>query len=98
MNIIVYIIPEVHYSCGRQRHMRTRKRTNDLIASQILKVCVNGASKTKIVYQANLNSVSAKPYLDKLINNGFMEVVPDGSRVVYKTHMSQRLMPEECKA
>ena len=46
---------------------------------------MNGASKTKIVYQANLNSVSAKPYLDKLINNGFMEVVPEGSRVVYKT-------------
>ena len=65
--------------------MRARRRTNDLIASQILKVCVNGASKTKIVYQANLNSVSAKPYLDKLINNGFMEVVPEGSRVVYKT-------------
>ena len=56
-----------------------------MIASQILKVCVNGASKTRIVYQANLNSVSAKPYLDNLINNGFMEVVPEGSRIIYKT-------------
>jgi predicted transcriptional regulator len=65
--------------------MRTRKRTNDLIALQILKVCVNGASKTRIVNRANLNSVSAKPYLDNLINNGFMEVVPLGSRVIYKT-------------
>ena len=59
--------------------MRAKRRTNDLIASQILNVCANGASKTRIVYQANLNSVSAKPYLDNLINNGFMEVVPEGS-------------------
>ncbi len=65
--------------------MRAKRRTNDLIASQILKVCVNGASKTRIVYQANLNSVSAKPYLNNLINNGFMEVVPEGSRIIYKT-------------
>jgi predicted transcriptional regulator len=77
--------------------MSTRKRTNDLIASQILKVCVNGASKTRIVYQANLNSLSAKPYLDKLINNGFMEVVPDGSRVVYKTTMKGLELNEKFK-
>jgi len=65
--------------------MRAKRRTNDLIASQILKVCVNGASKTRIVYQANLNSVSAKPYLNNLVNNGFMEAVPEGSRIIYKT-------------
>lgn len=65
--------------------MKAKRRTNDLIASQILKVCANGASKSRIVYQANLNSVSAKPYLDNLINNGFMEVVPQGSRIIYKT-------------
>ena len=75
--------------------MSTRKRTNDLIASQILKVCVNGASKTRIVYQANLNSASAKPYLDKLINNGFMEVVPEGSRVVYKTTLKGLKLTEK---
>ena len=77
--------------------MTSKKRTNDLIASQILKVCVNGASKTKIVYQANLNSVSAKPYLDKLINNGFMEVVPEGSRVVYKTTLKGLELKEKFK-
>jgi predicted transcriptional regulator len=97
MNIIVYIIPEGHYPYGRKRNMRTRKRTNDLITSQILKVCVNGASKTRIVYQANLNSASAKPYLDKLINNGFMEVVPEGSRVVYKTTQKGLKLTEKFK-
>jgi len=65
--------------------MRAKRRTNDLITSQILRVCANGASKTSIVYQANLNSASAKPYLDNLINNGFVEVVPEGSRIIYKT-------------
>ena len=43
--------------------MTSKKRTNDVIASEILKICVNGASKTRIVYQANLNFLTAKPYL-----------------------------------
>ena len=65
--------------------MSSRRRTSDLIALHILKVCVDGASKTRIVYQTNLNSVSAKPYIEHLINKGFMEVIPLGSRVTYKT-------------
>jgi len=85
MNIIVYIILEDTSLLVRQRHMSSRRRTSDLIASQILKVCGDGASKTRIVYQTNLNSGSAKPYIEHLINNGFMEVIPIGSRVIYKT-------------
>lgn len=46
---------------------------------------MNGASKTRIVYQANLNSASAKPYIENLINNGLVEEVPVGSKVIYKT-------------
>lgn len=72
--------------------MNSRRRTSDLITSQILKLCVDGASKTRIVYQTNLNSTSAKPYIDHLINNGFMEAIPVGSRVIYKTtHKGQEL-------
>lgn len=65
--------------------MSPKRRTNDIIASEILKLCVNGASKTRIVYQANLNSNSAKPYIEQLINNGLMEVTTIGCKVVYKT-------------
>ena len=65
--------------------MTSKKRTNDLIASEILKICVNGAVKTRIVYQANLNFLSAKPYLDRFIERGLLEVIPVGSRIVYKT-------------
>ena len=85
MNVIVYIILEGYIMLRGLRYMRSKRRTSDLITSQILKVCVNGASKTRIVYQANLNSESAKPYLDNLINSGFMEVVPEGSKFIYKT-------------
>jgi len=65
--------------------MRPKRRTNDKITSEILKLCMNGASKTRIVYQANLNSASAKPYIENLINNGLVEEVPVGSKVIYKT-------------
>ena len=65
--------------------MTSKKRTNDVIASEILKICVKGASKTRIVYQANLNFLTAKPYLDRFIERGLLEVIPMGSRIVYKT-------------
>ena len=65
--------------------MIPKKRTNDQIFSEILKICMDGATKTRIVYQANLNFRTAKPYLDKLMKNGFIEAVRDGSRVIYKT-------------
>ncbi len=65
--------------------MSLKRRTNDKIASEILKLCMNGASKTRIVYQANLNSASAKPYIEHLINNGLVEAVSAGSKVIYKT-------------
>jgi predicted transcriptional regulator len=66
-------------------NMTPKKRTNDLIASEILKICVNGATKTRIVYQANLNFLSAKPYLDRFTERGFLEAIPKGSRIIYKT-------------
>ena len=63
----------------------SKRRTNDLIASQILKLCVNGASKTRILYQANLNYLMAKQYLDNLMKNGFIAKEGTGSRITYRT-------------
>lgn len=65
--------------------MRSKRRTNDLIASQILKICRHGASKTRVVYQANMNFKTVKPYLDTLIKSKCIEAVDEGPRVVYKT-------------
>jgi predicted transcriptional regulator len=65
--------------------MTSKRRTNDLIVSQNLKLCVPGASKTRIVYQANMNFLTAKSYLENLIKSECIEAVPNGSRMVYKT-------------
>lgn len=61
-----------------------RKRSSDVIISQILEVCVGGASKTKIVYRSNLNFTTVNPYLDLLSNCGLLEA-SEGRHVVYKT-------------
>ena len=45
-----------------------------MIISQILDICINGASKTRIVYQANLNFRTINPYLDLLTRNGLIDV------------------------
>jgi predicted transcriptional regulator len=60
------------------------KRSRDMIISQILDVCVNGASKTRIVYQANLNFRTINPYLELLIRNGLINVVKKQT-LIYET-------------
>jgi predicted transcriptional regulator len=65
--------------------MRVNRRTDDMIASQILGICENGAGKTKIIYQANLNSTTAKYYLENLMKNDLVSETSFGSRVIYKT-------------
>ena len=56
-----------------------------MVTTQILKVCAKGASKTRVIYQANLNSVMGTQYLDNLMKNGLVEAIPNGSRITYKT-------------
>ena len=60
------------------------KRSRQEIISQILEICMDGASKTKIVYQANLNFKTVNPYLDLLIKNGLIQV-NEGRAIVYET-------------
>lgn len=64
-----------------------RRRSSDVIISQILEVCAGGASKTKIVYQSNLNFSTVTPYLNLLIERGLLEAV-SGPRMMYKTTKS----------
>ncbi len=65
--------------------MAVKRRSNILIAMNILDICINGASKTKIVYQANLNFSTVCPYLNNLINKGLIEEFAKDSRVMYRT-------------
>lgn len=60
------------------------KRSRQEIISQILEICMKGASKTKIVYQANLNFKTVNPYLDLLIKNDLIQV-NEGRAILYDT-------------
>ena len=63
--------------------MRSKTKANDLIASQILKTCANGASETRIAHQSSPNSMKLISYL-LLIDEGFIEVLTEGSRIVHR--------------
>lgn len=60
------------------------KRSRDMIISQILDICASGASKTRIVYQANLNFRTINPYLDLLTRNGLIDVKKEQT-LIYET-------------
>jgi predicted transcriptional regulator len=60
------------------------KRSRHEIISQILDICKCGASKTRIVYQANLNFRTVNPYIDLLIKNELIEK-KDGQNILYET-------------
>lgn len=60
------------------------KRNRNEIISEILSVCMKGASKTRVVYQANLNFRTVNPYLELLMKNDLI-VVSQGPHVVYET-------------
>ena len=63
--------------------MRSKIKANDMVASRILKTCANGASKTMITHQSTPNSMKVISYL-LLIDEGFIEVVTEGSRIVHR--------------
>lgn len=60
------------------------KRNREEIISQILSVCMDGAIKTRVVYQANLNFKTVEPYLDLLVKNNLLQV-QHGKKKLYET-------------
>jgi predicted transcriptional regulator len=63
----------------------TKRRDKVSVASSILSVCSGGATKSKIVRQANLNFIRVGLYLENLKNKGLLEEIPIGSGVIYRT-------------
>ncbi len=64
--------------------MQPKRGQNEIIRA-ILELCQGeGAVKTKIVYQVNLNFKRVKPYLASLVNGELLEVL-DGPQVIYRT-------------
>ena len=76
----VQIVLNIHRPVGRGN----MKRTHEEIIAQILNVCKEAASKTRVVYQANLNFRTVNGYLETLIRNKLIEVRP-GKNVLYET-------------
>jgi predicted transcriptional regulator len=60
------------------------KRSKQEIIAQILEVCLESASKTRIVYQVNLNFRTVNPYLEILMKNNLIEV-GKGEQTLYNT-------------
>ncbi len=61
------------------------KRSDVEIAAAILKVALNGAKKSHIVFKANLNFQLGKKYLTRLINSGLIVSSDDRSRIFSTT-------------
>ena len=70
------------------------KRSRHTIISQILDICRGGASKTRIVYQANLNFRTVDPYIDLLIKNNLIEA-KRGNRILYETTERGKALRED---
>jgi predicted transcriptional regulator len=57
--------------------MKRRDRVQIIIS--ILNTCTRGANKTKIVYAANLNFRSVKPYLNLLEDRGLITTISNNN-------------------
>lgn len=68
------------------------KRSKDAIITQVLDICTDGASKTRIVYQANLNFRTVVPYIDVLIKNGLIECSNNSSMIYTTTTKGAKLL------
>ncbi len=60
------------------------RRDREEIVEHILEICKDTSSKTKIVYQANLNFKNATLFLDQLTDAGLLEA-SGPIRTRYKT-------------
>jgi predicted transcriptional regulator len=60
------------------------KRSRQEIIAKVLDICTEGAIKTEIVYQANLNFRMVNTYIDLLNKKGLIEVSQRRS-TIYET-------------
>ena len=60
------------------------KRSRHIIILQILSICESCATKTRIVYQANLNFKTVNPYINLLMKRGLI-TANRGSPNLYET-------------
>lgn len=73
------------------------RRCKAQIMSDILEICIGGANKTKIVYNANLNFKMLNSYLDALTKNGLLDLSKDRGREYVTTEEGIRML-ELCRS
>ena len=73
------------------------KRSKEAIITKVLEICIDGASKTAIVYQANLNFHTVATYINLLIGKGLLEEV-DSRPITYKTTSNGIKLMEELES
>ncbi|MCX8206800.1 MAG: winged helix-turn-helix domain-containing protein [Methanothrix sp.] len=73
------------------------RRSKVQIMSDILEICIDGANKTKIVYNANLNFKMLNSYLDALTKKGLLHVRKDQGNEYVTTEEGIRML-ETCRS
>ena len=73
------------------------KRSKEAIITKVLEICIDGASKTAIVYQANLNFHTVILYIDMLIERQMLEKI-DSRPVTYRTTSNGLKLMEDLKS
>ena len=68
------------------------KRSNMEISADILKVTLNGAKKSHIVYKANLNFQLGKKYMDHLRSCGLIQGPSDREKAFYTTERGMEFL------
>ena len=63
---------------------KSKRRDKLVIMTEIMLVAVKGASKTQIMYKANLSFSQLKRYLTLLLHHSLLEKSVLNGRVVYK--------------
>jgi predicted transcriptional regulator len=61
------------------------KRGREEIIARLLSLCSEGTTRTRLVYNANLNFKTIKPYLELLVKNGRVEIKTEGQNDKYET-------------
>jgi predicted transcriptional regulator len=73
------------------------KRSREAIITKVLEICIGGATKTSIVYQANLNFHTVLTYINLLIEKQMLEEI-DSRPITYRTTSNGVKLMDELKS
>lgn len=68
------------------------RRTNLMVAQDILIEALEGSNKTRLVYRCNLNFRIVKKWLSRLISKGFLEFNPNPTKTWKTTEKGLRFI------